>query len=322
MNASVISLSALALLACATPSASGQPLRHRISGYELEVLVDGAPAETFQHRGGSYVLGGLGQRYVLRVHNRTGRRVEAVVSVDGRDVIDGKAADFRRNRGYLVPAWGFVDIDGWRTSSRQVAAFRFSAVADSYAARMGNAREVGVVGVAVFPERHAPRPLVPYYDYDRRGYDSHGYDRGDAPRSKSGARADTPAERSEPSAPAPSASTGPGAAADDAPLAEVESAGGRSGDKAKSAPRRRPGLGTEFGEDRYSPVHEVHFVRADASRPTVVIGARYNDRDGLLAMGIDVDGLLPGDDVYLRQTAHPFPVSHPRYATPPPGWRR
>ena len=39
--------------------------------------------------------------------------MEAVVSVDGRDVIDGKPADFRNKRGYLVPAWGSVDIDGF-----------------------------------------------------------------------------------------------------------------------------------------------------------------------------------------------------------------
>ena len=48
-----------------------------------------------------------------------------------------EAADFRNKRGYIVPAWGSVDIDGWRLSRAQVAAFRFSSVADSYAARTG-----------------------------------------------------------------------------------------------------------------------------------------------------------------------------------------
>src|SRR5262249_53291584 len=144
-------------------------LRQSAGGYDLEVLVNGAPAPTFFHAGETYLLGKVGQRYVIRVHNRSPRRIEAVVSVDGRDVIDGRPGDYRSKRGYLVPAWGFVDIDGWRISERQAAAFRFAAVADSYAARMGNARDVGVIGVAVFPERVYPQPLPrPYMSEEDR----------------------------------------------------------------------------------------------------------------------------------------------------------
>ena len=98
----------------ASPLPGGQPLRDRAAGYEMTVLIDGAPAATYEYGGGTYVLGQLGARYTLRVANHSGRRVEAVVSVDGRDVIDGRPADFRGKRGYLIPAWGSVDIDGWR----------------------------------------------------------------------------------------------------------------------------------------------------------------------------------------------------------------
>jgi hypothetical protein len=150
------------LVACATPArnAESRPLRASTSGYEVQVLVDGSPAPTFWHDGENYVMGHTGERYIIRVHNHTGRRIEAVVTVDGRDAIDGKSGDFQRKRGYLVPAWGQVDLDGWRLSQSQAAAFRFSSVADSYAARTGNAREVGVIGVAVFPERiYRPRPV-------------------------------------------------------------------------------------------------------------------------------------------------------------------
>ncbi|MES1172173.1 MAG: hypothetical protein ABUL77_02960, partial [Bacteroidota bacterium] len=147
---------------CASPRlpTGGYGLQAAGAGYEFQVLVDGVQAPTYDRAGETYVLGQLGARYTLRVLNHTGRRIEAVVSVDGRDAIDGKGADVRSKRGYLVPAWGAVDIDGWRLSRANVAAFRFSAVADSYAARTGNAREVGVIGVAVFPERYvAPRPV-------------------------------------------------------------------------------------------------------------------------------------------------------------------
>src|SRR5262249_5890247 len=144
-----VSLAALAAVAAfpAVAGASARPLRDSAGPYSLPVLVSGQPARTVEHSGATWALGQMGDRYTLRVVNRSGRRVEAVVTVDGRDVIDGRPGDFRSKRGYLVPAWGSVDIDGWRISAREAAAFRFSSVADSYAARTGGGREVGVIGV-------------------------------------------------------------------------------------------------------------------------------------------------------------------------------
>src|SRR5204863_536872 len=130
-------------------------------------------------------------------------RIEAVVSVDGRDVIDGKPADWHGNRGYLVPAWSSVDIDGWRLSQREAAAFRFSTVSDSYAAKTGNAREVGVIGVAIFPERWSPpprpQPLYPPPPQPWNGglRDHEGQERGSAPR----AEQEAPTAPASPSAP-------------------------------------------------------------------------------------------------------------------------
>jgi hypothetical protein len=276
-------LAALVLFA-ALPS---QALTDRSGPYELQVIVGGTPALTFRHDGETFLLGRIGERYTLRVVNRSGRRVEAVVSVDGRDVIDGKPGDWREKRGYLVPAWGSVDIDGWRLSQREAAAFRFSTVAGSYAAKTGNARDVGVIGVAVFPERWYPqRPRQPLYPAPgdsglRDG--SEGLQRGNAaPQAEQGARA-------APSAPS-----------------------------SKSA--ERPGLGTEFGEAVSSQVTEVPFQRA-LQRPDAVIGARYDDRAGLIALGIDVDGNAT-TEAQLRRGAQPFPVVERGYASPPADWRR
>ncbi len=315
------------------PPTGGYALRSYTGGYELQVLMDGAVAPTFQHAGESYVQGQIGARYTLRVVNHTGRRIEAVISVDGRDAIDGKAADVRNKRGYLVPGWGSVDIDGWRLSRAEVAAFRFSSVADSYAARTGNAREVGVIGVAVFPERHVPRPrpiyTPPQYPYHQpphwpRWRDDAGglgasppADRyGSADESENKGEVESLARKSKASG-APSA-----AAASPAPPA---SRSAEAQAEAGPSPRRRPGLGTEFGEAVNSPVQEVNFVRANAGHPAVVLGARYNDRDGLLALGINVDGTgtyLGPDDLAWRQSATPFPASDTRYAAPPSGWRQ
>ncbi len=82
--------------------------------------------------------------------------------------------------------------------------------------------------------------------------------------------------------------------------------------------------GTEFGERHYSAVSTVRFVRADARNPAALLGLRYNDRDGLIALGIDVDPEYPYygySEEYLRRSAAPFPAEDRRYAAPPDGWR-
>jgi hypothetical protein len=104
--------------------------------------------------GRTLVIGEDGQHYKILVRNATTARFEIVASVDGMDVIDGKAADPNR-RGYIVDPHDMLVIDGFRTSDANVAAFRFGRVADSYAARTSGDRDVGVIGVAIFSERGA-----------------------------------------------------------------------------------------------------------------------------------------------------------------------
>jgi hypothetical protein len=117
----------------------------------------GATLPTFSAGGRSYVLGNDGARYSIRIENQTGARFEAVATVDGLDVIDGQPGSFEK-RGYLVAPWSTVEIDGFRRSEAQVAAFRFGKVRDSYAAKRGSDRNVGVIGVAVFQERGSSWP--------------------------------------------------------------------------------------------------------------------------------------------------------------------
>jgi hypothetical protein len=105
-------------------------------------------------RSGSRVIcvGAPGERYALQIENSTGDRYEIVASVDGLDVLDGEGASFEK-RGYLIGAYSSVLIDGFRRSDAEVAAFRLGDVAGSYAASKGQARNVGVIGIALFDEK-------------------------------------------------------------------------------------------------------------------------------------------------------------------------
>jgi hypothetical protein len=287
---------AAALVACSPrlPSAQEVPSHH--GAYAVEAVDEwGRTLPTFDHRGRTYVLGSLGQRYLLRFRNGTGWRVEVVASVDGRDVVDGRPASLSR-RGYVVAPWGELTIDGFRVSQDAVAAFRFSSVSRAYAAQRGDARDVGVVGVAVFPERRPPH-VPPRPPLERSPFPG---SRGEG----AGVRDET--RNAEGAAPPAAAPAPDGAVASEAP--------------ARSRAAERPGLGTEFGEAHASRVEPTSFERASA-RPEAVLTFRYDDRAGLLALGIDLDGRRDRrDEAWRRESAAPFRADA-GWCEPPPGWR-
>jgi hypothetical protein len=131
-----------------------------IAGGALSVrLVDawGSPLPTCDLGTRKYVTGRHGDRYVIEVRNHTGQRFEAVATVDGLDVIDGRPGSFAK-RGYLIAPHGSLAIEGFRQSLHEVAEFRFGRVSNSYAARSGSDRNVGVIGVALFDERGTSYP--------------------------------------------------------------------------------------------------------------------------------------------------------------------
>jgi hypothetical protein len=106
----------------------------------------------FWHDGERHVVGEPGREYEIRLRNQGAGRILAVTSVDGVNVITGQTAA-PLGSGYVLDPWAVVDIDGWRKSMAQVAAFFFTALPDSYAARTGRPDNVGVIGVALFTER-------------------------------------------------------------------------------------------------------------------------------------------------------------------------
>jgi hypothetical protein len=120
----------------------------------------GQPLQVWRHDGRLFVAGQTGAGYCLRVTNHTGRRVLAILSVDGVNIYDGKTADYDDD-GYVYNPYQTYDQCGWRKSLNEVAAFSFTPLPNAYAARTGRPAEVGVIGMAVFYEKVEPPPPPP-----------------------------------------------------------------------------------------------------------------------------------------------------------------
>ena len=199
----------------------------------------------YQQRGTAWVAGRPGSRYAVRLSNRSAARVMVVLSVDGINAVTGETAGLGQV-GYVLAPWQSTEITGWRKSLTEAAAFYFTALPDSYAARTERPDNVGVIGVAVFRERQR-EPEV-----SRRPYDS-----AEPGVAQNADRARGAAESS--AAPAPAAKA--------------------------AGSLREERLGTGHGEREYMPTSHTHFERAN-DRPNEVVRVRYDSRERLVASGV------------------------------------
>ena len=146
------------VVAAATLLAAGQALAYRnLAEVTVYDRSEGMWLPIYRHDGRAYVAGKPGHEYQVRVTNRVGEDLLAVVSVDGVNVITGQTAQPSQS-GYVIAPRGHLDMNGWRRSLSQTAAFYFTALPDSYAARTGRPDDVGVIGVALFQRKPQPRP--------------------------------------------------------------------------------------------------------------------------------------------------------------------
>jgi hypothetical protein len=192
------------------------------------------------------VVGKPGNEYSVRVRNRQRDDVLGVISVDGVNVITGETAVAQQS-GYVLAPYRQFDISGWRKNLASTAAFYFTSLPDSYAARTARPDNVGVIGVAFYRKKEEPAPIA----------------------------------RSAPFAqPAPSASgelsrkqAASGAAAE----ADTQGA-------ARDA-KREERLGTGHGRIEASHTRHVGFERA-TSEPAETVTIYYDSYRNLLARGI------------------------------------
>ena len=273
----LVAASALALTVFSTPAlAIGSmvdvSIVDRVTGQTLPV---------YWHDGRWWVPGKPGNRYAVSVTNRSGGRTLNVISVDGINVVSGETATPDQT-GYVLSSGQQAQITGWRKNLARVAAFEFTALPDSYAARTGRPDNVGVIGVAVFREkvRHVPPPVPP------------------VSRSRSDETQESARDGASAQAPRASAAE---------PAANAYSDGA-------DRERREQRLGTGHGRSEYAPTQYVGFERA-RSTPDETIVIHYDSRDNLIAMGV-----ISEPRHRPHHVPHPFPSAASFVPDPPRRW--
>lgn len=267
------------LIAMALGAASGacsSPPALAAGGHLVQVhLVDRAGGDVLaehRHRGSTWVAGRPGDRYAVRLSNRSNGRVLVVLSVDGVNAVSGQTAATGQT-GYVLAPWQTAEIIGWRKTDAEAAAFYFTALPDSYAARTDRPQNVGVIGVAVFRERvPTPRP-VPFEIAP-----SSGRTEGAERRAQAGSDSSS-ADRSA------AAATGANRMSGGAPAATAGAAAESSAPAAPAPAPRAERLGTGHGEREYSPISRTSFERASTS-PAEIVQIRYDSHANLMAAGI------------------------------------
>jgi hypothetical protein len=219
------------------------------------------------HEGRAYVVGKPGNEYALRVRNRGRDEVLAVISVDGVNVVTGETA-MPQQSGYVLPGWRPLELNGWRKDLSRTAAFYFTPLPDSYAARTGRPDHVGVIGVALYRKKAPPAEISRI-----------------APVPAPFARSEASRESRE--------AAGSGAPAPESAPAEAQDSARAQAPAAK--------LGTGHGRSEASHARYVSFERA-SSDPAEVVTIYYDSHRNLVARGVIRE---PRPLPHLHP--HPFP---------------
>ena len=265
-------LAAAMLTGCASIADAGAladiAIVNRSTGERLQV---------YRHGGRLYVEGRAGERYAVELRNRSGGRVLTVLSVDGVNAVSGQTAATSQG-GYVLDAWGRAEIAGWRKNMSDVAAFYFTALPDSYAARTGRPDNVGVIGVAVYKEYVEPPLALQDAPALAKSESAGRLSASDVAGRKSASDAAGGESAAAGARPAP-------AAAAPAPTAQADAATAPSESAARRNKMTEEKLGTGHGRNEASRVSVVDFERA-SNTPVETVAIHYDRRENLVALGV------------------------------------
>jgi len=165
--------------------------------FEMDVLVNGRSLEEYRARGKSYVEATAGAEYEVRVRNPQPYRVAVALSVDGLNSIDARRTSAWTASKWVIEPYGTIHIGGWQMSSERARRFYFTSERDSYAAKLGQTSNLGLISAVFFREiRPIPIPIAPpprpYPRHEEDG--ARGGKRSEAPTASAEAQG-TPKER-------------------------------------------------------------------------------------------------------------------------------
>ena len=282
-------------MGCSEKSPKGSVMKQS-QNFELDVYVHGSKAKQYFNEGKFFVEGKEGSTFDVRATNNTGRRVLAVITVDGLSVMDGKDGSFDSN-GYIISAWQSIRIPGWRLNNKAVAAFEFTKSGLSYASSKGKGSNGGVIGCAFYYEKLPiiyPEFTVTTTSYpiktNWQKYNSSWYsdNTGAYPKIHHAFMAQSPF---------------------------VNQVALRSMDLTKP-PVKINTLGTGFGSEVDHKVTKESFDR-EPGVPSEILTVYYDSREGLELRGIDTRSSLS------ISSPSPFPKENlDEYCQPPVGWKK
>lgn len=134
-----------------------QEMFYQVNQVEVSLVSDGNELKKFSSNDGQQFIQvpSLG-KYEIKIKNKSAQRKLVIVSIDGRNIMDGETAGYDGG-GYVLSPWETLQVKGWRRNDQEVAAFEFVDLQSSYDKQMGGTgSNVGVIGVAVFDEYIAP----------------------------------------------------------------------------------------------------------------------------------------------------------------------
>ena len=280
------------------------------NNYEVRVLVKNRPINEYPHNGQTFIEGRDGSNFEIEFKNLSPNRVEAVLSVDGLSIIDGKEAG-PQSSGYLVDAYGTIRIPGWKLTNDQVAAFQFAGKKKSYAQQStGSSRNTGVIGALVFSEKNA----AVYRRVNNAAFPLSGEHLTSGAYGVNTAwQGSTDMSYSAVGQMTTSSSVGQSALRSvNSVVLNNTSKGSRSRSSAEPVAQS---LGTAFGKAQDFATTEVSFTRGDLSAMIILY---YDDSRGLRARGIEL--ARPANRrVPYNDTPQAFPGMQ-KGCVPPSNW--
>lgn len=232
---------------------TSEPVALSANGLEVEVLVNGVPLHEYAARGRRYVEALEGAEYEIKLRNTLPVRVAVALSVDGLNSIDAKHTTAWSASKWVVGPYQTIRIGGWQMSSERARRFYFTTERDSYAAKLGQTANLGLISAVFFRER--ARAIAPI-----------------TPRPEPMYRDDRMREESESSAPSQAPSS---------------SAGNRTLGRSKSQPVPAPDDDSAATGIGRSVRNDVRWVNLDLeSRPAGEVTIRYEYRPALVRLGI------------------------------------